>query len=200
MPYESGCRMADEKMLEKYSSLYLEIIMRYRDYIEEKETMYMAELPLLVTPSDESVISKVKSIKSMFTVYNYEEDFFSAAKEAQWFIREKITTISLPIQFWLRPSQTMKLEAGDTFDKAVLLCTMLIALGNATAKVITLVSDSEKKFAVYCEFSGKVMLFDAERGITEFGSRAGMIEKLGIGKDGATTAYEFNDKMYDDLA
>jgi hypothetical protein len=191
--------MADEKMLEKYSSLYLEIIMRYKDYIEEKETMYMAELPTLVTPSDESVLSKVKSIKSMFSVYKYDEDFYSAAREAHWFVRDKITDISLPIQFWLRPGQTMTLEAGDVFDKAVLLCTLLIALGNATAKVITLIGDSEKKFAVYCEFSGKTLLFDAEGEATEFGSRQEMLEKLGIGKDSSTTAYEFNDKMYNDL-
>ena len=93
--------MVDEKMLEKYSSLYLEIIMRYRDYIEEKETLYMADLPTLVTPAEESVLSKVKDIKSMFARYNYEEDFRSAAKEAQWHVRDKIVTISLPVQFWL---------------------------------------------------------------------------------------------------
>lgn len=192
--------MADEKMLEKYSGLYLEIIMRYRDYIEEKETMYMAELPTLVTPSDDAVLSKVKSIKSMFRAYDYDEDFYSAAKEAHWFVRDKIIAVSLPIQFWLRPGQTMKLEVGDVFDKTVLLCTLLIALGNATAKVLATINDTEKRFVVHCEFSGKILLFDMGRGITEFATRAEMLESLGIGKDDSISAYEFNDKMYDNLA
>ena len=94
----------------------------------------------------------------------------------------------------------MTLEAGDVFDKAVLLCTMLIALGNVTAKVITLIRDSEKKLAVYCEFSSKVIFFDVEGAASEFASRDEMLEKLGIGKDETMTAYEFNDKMYNNLS
>ena len=192
--------MADEKMLEKYSSLYLEIIMRYREYIEEKETLYVAELPTLVMPGDESVLSNIKSIKSMYSLYNYNEDFTSAAKEAQWYVRDKISTISLPIQFWLRPGQTLRLEAGDVFDKAVLLCTMLIALGNVTAKVLARVLDSEKKFLVYCEFKDKILLFDVEGPLNEFADRDEMLASLGIGRDESVTAYEFNDKMYNNLA
>ncbi len=192
--------MVDEKMLEKYSSLYLEIIMRYRDYIEQEETLYMADLPTLITPDDENVLSKAKSIKSMFASYNYDEDFLGAAKEAQWYVRDKIATISLPVQFWLRPGQTLSLESGDVFDKAVLLCTMLIALGNVTAKVITVIRDSEKMFAVYCEFSGRIVLFDVEGTTSEFGSKEEMLGKLEIGKDESLTAYEFNDKMYDNLS
>jgi hypothetical protein len=192
--------VADEKMLEKYSNLYLEIIMRYRDYIEEEETLYVAELPTLVTPEDESVLSQVKSIRSMFAFYNYNEDFLSAAREAQYYVRDQISTVSLPIQFWLRPGQTLRLEAGDAFDKAVLLCTMLVSLGNVTSKVITKIMDSEKKFYVYCEFAGKVLLFDVESPAREFADRDAMLSELGIGRDESVTAYEFNDKMYNNLA
>ncbi len=191
--------MADEKMLEKYSSLYLEIIMRYRDYIEERETLHAAQLPTLVTPKDPSVVAKAEGIKRMFNSYNYTSDFIEAAKEAEFYVRSKIAETSLPLQFWLRPSQTMELEAGDAFDKAVLLCSLLIGLGNASSKIIVREKDGNCRLAVGYEFDGKAFLFEMEDGsLREFPDRAGMLSGLGI-SEGGVDAYEFNDLMYDSL-
>ena len=192
--------MSDEELTNKYNSAYLEIIMRYRDYIEEKETLYVAELPKLITPNDEAVLSAVKNITNMFMSYRPEEDFYAAAKEAHSYVKNKIRTISLPVQFWPRPSQTIGLEAGDVFDKAVLLCSMMIAMGNISTRVITAVKDSEQKFAVYCECKDKLLFFEVEKEMCEFQNREEMLEKLGVGKDAEMTAYEFNDKMYNNLA
>jgi hypothetical protein len=192
--------MPEDTLLEKYNSLYLEVIMRYKEYIEERETLHVAELPTLVTPDDEAVIASVKNIKAMFATYNYDTDFPEAAREAEWYVREKIITTSLPIQFWLKPRQTISLEAGDVFDKAVLLCSLLIGLGNVSSKIITAVSGSGRKLAVYCEFKDRIVFFEIEGKAAEFGTKEEMLSSMGIGKSTDVTAYEFNDKMYNNLA
>ena len=190
--------MADEKMLEKYSRLYLEIIMRYRDYIEERETLHAAELPTLVTPKDPAVASKVEGMKRMFSSYNYDSDFLEASKEAEFYVRTKIAAASLPLQFWLRPSQTMELEIGDVFDKAVLLCSLLVGLGNVSSKIIAKGTDGDCRLSVCFEFKGKAFLFDMEGSLKEFPDKATMLANIGINDDGADS-YEFNDLMYDSL-
>lgn len=192
--------MPEDKLLEKYNSLYLEIIMRYKEYIEERETLHVAELPTLVTPSDEAVISRVKNIKAMFASYNYDVDFPEAAKEAAWYVGKRIIAASLPIQFWLKPRQTIELEAGDAFDKAVLLCSILIGLGNVSSKIVTVMGGEGRRLAVYCEFKDRLLLFDTEGGSSEFGTKDELLSGLGMGKSEDITAYEFNDKMYNDLA
>jgi len=192
--------MADEKMLEKYSSLYLEIVMRYRDYIEERETLHAAELPTLVTPRDPAVVAKAEGIKRMFNSYNYDLDFPEAAKEAEFYVRSKISEANLPLQFWLRPSQAIELEVGDVFDKAVLLCSLLIGLGNASSRIIARVKDGEtRRLAVSYEFNNRVFVFEMSEGsLKEFPTRAEMLGSLGINEEGVD-AYEFNDLMYDSL-
>jgi hypothetical protein len=192
--------MPEDKLLEKYNSLYLEVILRYKEYIEERETLHVAELPTLVTPDDEAVVSSVKNIKAMFSSYGYGADFLEAAREAEWYVRERITAISLPIQFWLRPSQTINLEAGDVFDKAVLLCSLLIGLGNVSSKIVTVVDGANRKLAVYCEFNDRILFFDMEGKMAEFGTKDEMLSSMRIGRGADVTAYEFNDKMYNNLA
>src|SRR5271155_3942819 len=113
-------RMDESESLKAYNSIYLEIIMRYKEHIEEKEGLYIADLPKLVTPSDESVDLLAREMKNNFPVYNYDENFPDAARLAYQYVKDKVVEISLPLQFWLRPPQTIKYGAGDIFDKALL--------------------------------------------------------------------------------
>jgi hypothetical protein len=189
--------------LKAYNSIYLEIIMRYRDYIEEREGLYLADLPKLVTPEEENVLFLAKQMQSSFPVYSYEENFLEMAKLSYNYIKEKIIQISLPLQFWLRPAQTIKYGAGDLFDKAVLLCSLLIASGNSSAKVIVMANNRDRKFIVFFEFQNKVVGIDIEKGIKEYNSVSEIFEGLDIDKIGEddedTTVYEFNDRIYRDI-
>lgn len=190
----------DEALLKRYNKLYLEIIMRYKDHIEEKETLYVAELPKLVTPTDESVTNLARNLTKSFPSYSYENDFRTAALEAQKYVKDSISQINLPIQFWLRPSQTISLEAGDVFDKAVLLCSLLAAMGNASSKIITAIKEGDQKFAVYCEYKDRILFLEIDGAVADFNNKEEVLARLGIGKDPDITAYEFNDKMYSNLA
>lgn len=192
--------MEDEDLTKKYNALYLEIIMRYKDAIERGETLYVAELPKLVTPNDEAVLSVVSKMTSSFHVYNYDENFLEASRLAHEYVKEEIATISPPIQFWLRPNQVINLQAGDVFDKIVLLCSILIALGNLSTTIVTAVKDNYKKHVVCCDYKGELMIVDLEDGISTAKSMEEVLERVGIKAGDDVTAYEFNDKMYKDLA
>ncbi len=194
--------MADDaELVKRYNKLYLDVIMRYRDHIEESEHMHVAELPKLVTPDDEAVQLEAKNIAATLPSYRYDDNFPDAARIAFEYVREKILSVSLPIQFWLLPRQTLSDGAGDVFDKAMLLCSLLIALGNRSSKVIIRTKgDDDKAFVVYAEFKDKILSFDLERGIREYANKDEMLNLLGIRDKGDITAYEFNDKMYTDLS
>ncbi len=191
--------MEETASLKAYNSIYLEIIMRYRDHIEEKEGLYLADLPKLVTPGDEGVILLANQLRGNFPAYSYDDNFTDAAVMAYEYVRERIMHISIPIQFWLRPEQTLRYGAGDLFDKAVLLCSVLVALGAVSSRVVVAVSGGERHFIVYSEYGGSIISFDIEKGRLGYGSFEELLGSLSLGNDEDSTAYEFNDKMYRDL-
>jgi hypothetical protein len=191
--------MDENELLKKYNGIYLDIIMKYREYIEEQENLYVAELPKLVTPSDDAVKALATTIASKFNEYIYEENFPDAANLAYEHVRDSIANITLPIQFWLRPGQALTHGAGDLFDKAVLLCSILIALGNPSSKIVIAIDDSTRHMSVYFEFNGRITAMDLEKGVGKFENRESMLRSLGISDKSEATAYEFNDKMYIDL-
>jgi hypothetical protein len=192
-------RMDESESLKAYNNIYLEIILRYKEYIEEKEGLYVADLPKLVTPNDESVLLLARQIKDGFPVYNYDDNFSDAARAAYQYAKDKIIDISLPIQFWLSPSQTIKYSAGDIFDKAVLLCSVLIALGNASSRIVVVVKDMERHFIVYSEFKDKIIGINMEKGVKDYANFEKLFKEINIGSSDETTAYEFNDNMYRDI-
>lgn len=188
--------MEETDLLKAYNNIYLEIIMRYRDHIEEKEALYLADLPQLVTPEDESVMLLANEVKSNFPAYLYNENFPEAAKLAYDYVRNRIAPVSIPIQFWLRPAQTIKYGAGDLFDKAVLLCSVLIALGDPASRVVVITKGSERHFIAYSEYQGRTLVMDVENGVREFKSLDALVNEMQLGEDDDSAAYEFNDKMY----
>ena len=190
----------DIETLKRYNQLYLEIIMRYKDYIEENENLYVAELPKLITPDNESVVSLANKIKSQFPIYSYNENFPDAVRSAYSYVKESILLVNLPIQFWLKPEEVIRCGAGDIFDKATLLCSLIIALGNVSTKLIIKVKESEREFVVYSEFNNGIVAVDLERGVKEYKSREELLKAMGVyGENEEMNVYEFNDKMYNSI-
>ncbi|MGC8676142.1 MAG: hypothetical protein ACP5T3_01315 [Candidatus Micrarchaeia archaeon] len=186
--------------LRRYNNLYLIILMRYKDYIESEESLSVAELPKLVTPEDPAIAAYADDLKSHFQQYDFESNFEEAASLAHEFVTREITTAVLPLQFWLKPSETMAAKAGDALDKATLLCSTLIALGNITAKIVIVTKGGERKTGVYCEYKGNVIYYNIEGGTLRANSKEELMNRLGVKSGEDVTAYEFNDKMYNDLA
>lgn len=191
-------RFGGSKNTEKLNKIYLTIISRYKDYIEEKENISVAELPTLVTPKNALVENTVMQIKSGFGPYIYEINFYEAAKKAFDLVRDSVEDVSLPLQFWLNPEETLSFMMGDKFDKNILLCSLMICLGNPSSKVFVKIKSDSRNIFVYCEFNGMIHKFDIDDGIKSFESREALIDSVKI--DDETAAYEFNDRTFSDIA
>jgi len=183
---------------ERLNRVYLAIISRYKDYIEEKEGLSVAELPTLVMPNDPKVIEKTEEIKSEFLNYSYDQSFYEASMRAYKFITEEISDVTLPLQFWLTPSETIEFEMGDQIDKSILLCSMLVRLGNPSSKVFVIVrEDNSREISVYYTLDGKLYLLGSDSGVRSFAGKDQMLERLVISEN--DSAYEFNNQMYADI-
>ena len=112
--------------------------------------------------------------------------------------RIRIDEVVLPVQFWLLPEETLSFMMGDLLDRNILLCALLVGLGNPSAKVFVKIKGSARDSFVYCEFSNRVYVMDMGSTIREFDDKKAMVDSLGI--DDETTAYEFNNQSYADVA
>ncbi len=195
-----GRNMAQESGVSdqlKLNNIYLAIISRYKDYIEEKESISVAELPTLVTPNNNAVKGKVDEIKRSFEKYDYDKDFYEASLKAFEFVKEKIDSVVLPLQFWLTPEETLVFLVGDAFDKNILLCSLIIGLGNPSSKVMVVMKSDSKRIFVTYGYNAKFYLLDLNDGVREFSNRDEIMNILKEGEE--ITAYEFNDRTYIDL-
>jgi len=188
----------ETERLNRLNRLYLAIISRYKEYIQEKEGLSVAELPTLVTPKDEAVAKKVLEIKNSFGIYEYDRDFRQAGEKAFSFVRNEIEDVILPLEFWLSPKDTLAYMMGDVIDKNILLCSMLVGLGNPSAKVLMRIKDESFSAYVYYEFDNRVYMLGLGGSTREFDGKEEMISALGIDED--TTAYEFNNQTYFDIS
>ncbi len=185
----------EDDFKDRLNQLYLAVILRYRDHIEEKENLSVAELPRLVTPESQLVSRTADEIKG--EEYVYEANFYEASLKAQEFVRDKIDGVLLPVQFWILPDETIKFRLGDSIDNSILLCSLLIKLGNPSTKVLISIREDTRKAYVYCEFNNSIYLFDISEGVDAFQTKEDMLKHVGI--DENSTAYEFNDKMFLDI-
>ncbi len=187
--------------LERYkrlNAIYWAIISRYKDYISNDESISVAELPRLVTPKNPEIVKKAKEILSGFDPFDFDKNFYDASVLAYDFVKNNITSIVLPIEFWLEPSETLEFGTGEEIDRYTLLCSMLVAMGNPSSKILIVVKNEKVKATLYYELAGSVYLMDFNTGITKLESRESLLERYNIDDD--TTAYEFNDKMYLDIS
>jgi hypothetical protein len=196
MDSEAEEKSPDFERLRKLNAIYSRIINRYRDYIGEEESLSVAELPRLVTPKNRSVVEKAEEIKSGFEQYSYERDFYAASVTAYEFVRKEIETINLPVEFWLEPAETMEFGAGEKLDRYTLLCSLIIALGNPSSKILIIEKNDRLNPVLYYELDG-IYLMDFDSEIRKFGNKDEMLAYMSIGED--SVAYEFNDKMYVDI-
>lgn len=195
---------AEEERQSRVAEVYLAIISRYKEYIEEQEKLSVAELPSLVTPDNESIRSKAAQIKAQVSQsYDFDVDFYTASRSALEFIRSEVEEMVLPVQFWMSPEDTLRFMAGDVLDKCVLLCSILISLGNPSAKVLIHATEGAREVFVHYSLNSRVYLLNTTTGeVQQFDTKQELIEKVMVGKRAAydgESLYEFNNITYESL-
>jgi hypothetical protein len=179
--------------------IYKKIIERYRELIEAGESKSIPELRSLVRPQSSSVIELKDKLTKEFKPYDYERDFVTAAQKAYEFVKDEIKTEHVNIEFWLSPKDILELNAADEMDKAILLCSLLIALGNKTAKVVVEMKGGLKHAFVMFSFSNRYYLFDPVHDINLAGSKEILEAQISTEKDEENKlVYEFNDTEYNE--
>lgn len=190
-----------DKTLERehrLNQLYLGIISRYKEYIEEMEHISIAELPALVTPKKELIVKKADEIKNAFGNYSFDSHFYEASINAFAYVRDSILETTMPVQFWLAAEDTLKFGIGDAIDRNVLLCSLLCALSNPSAKVLVSIKDDVRKILTYYELNGHAYILDLNSGFHKFEIKELLIKSLNL--DDESTAYEFNESLYNEIA
>lgn len=191
--------LADIDACRRRLALYRKIFERYAEIIEASEEKSVLELRALVEPENAAVQEAKRRVTSAFRPYVYQDNFMAAAERALEHVAG-IKTETLPVEFWLKPEDITELGVAGDMDKAILLCALLIALGNESAKVNIAEAENGLKLSlVTFEFGGRQYLLDPREGRMRGGAeRAKLLETHESG--GAKVIkilYEFNNTEYD---
>jgi len=193
-PQKQAC--AEDRLL---AAFYRKIIDRYEEQISFGEEKSVIELKKLVAPSKE--VEEVAN--SLSTASPVEGAFPAFASRCLEFLKG-ITLLSsgLKFSFWLTPSETLELRAGDSMDKAILLCSLLLAKGSSTAVVRVVELDDGVKHALVCFLhGGAAYVFDAAHSKSWSGPSVEEVlsEACVDGKMVVRSLYEFNSESYSSL-
>jgi hypothetical protein len=187
-------RRSEANILQDKIRFYELVLGRYRQMIEHSESKTIADLKAMIKPNDETVQKAKEEITSAMRPYIYEQHFHIAAESAHKTVREMRTLKSL-IDFWLTPKEMTALRGGDPMDKAVFLCSLLIALDNPDSYVIVGV-DSGIKVAVGYKFGDQWRLLDTTSKASVSGDKEKLLREW-FGDE--HSIYEFNSIYYNQL-
>ncbi|MFA4945998.1 MAG: hypothetical protein WC607_00445 [Candidatus Micrarchaeia archaeon] len=189
---EKKCKVCSTAGVEGWDALraeyYRRVIERYSSVISFGEEKSIPELKRIVSP-DECVRRKANELA-------VGEDFAVAAFDyvaSLPLLRSKIS-----VSVWLSPSEVMELGCGDVMDKAVLLCSLLLAMGlKASLRVVEL--EEGLKHPVVVVRGETCALLDPSGGANATGKSP---EELLAGfsfqdKRFVRSLYEFDDSAYE---
>jgi len=209
-PKENACALEREEALfyKTRAAVYRKIIERYADSINRGEEKTIPELKALVVPSDATVQDlKAKLLEPILQgrPFDFDNDFQQAAEAA--FQRVKslhFVHADLPVSYWLSPAEIIEIGAADPFDRALLYCSLLIALGckNARVRVVELEGGVRHPLVLF-SFGGKTFLSDPvqdEAALTRSGNLEELIASFSFeGRKVSRSLFEFNDQEYQEL-
>jgi hypothetical protein len=187
-------RRDEIRTLQDKLKIYEMMVERYREYIERSEAKTITDLKSLVRPNDEVVQQKKEELIQNIRPYVYDQNFLAAAELVHKFIRE-IRTYSIAVDFWLTSKEMMDLKGGDPMDKAVFMCSLIIAIENPDAYVIVGV-DKGIRVAVGFMFNNEFHIMDPTSSAHAKGDKEKIIEEW---FKGDKKVYEFNDRDYSEI-
>jgi hypothetical protein len=170
------------------------IINRYRTLIERGETKTIADMKLLIKPADPAILKVKEEILEKFRPYIFEQCFLPAAEAAHEFVKA-IRAEPTPVDFWLTPSEMLDVGSGDSMDKSIFLCSLLVALENVESYVIV-GTNKTVKVAVGFSFAGEFHIIDPMSAEHLKGKKEEVIQQC---FPDAVSIYSFNDREYLEL-
>ena len=173
------------------------IIRRYSKYINEKEIKTIEDLKSRIQPDNK----EVQEIISSFQNQDKEE----LIKQAYYFVATQITSLpSIGINFWMSIEEIIENKAADYEDKAILLCSILKAIGAKAQIAIAELNDSSNKpFILIQQQENNYLLLDPNKK-HEFGKYKGTLKELAEKYEEnnqkiSRFLYKFDNQEYEEL-
>ncbi|MBI5636058.1 hypothetical protein HY993_03805 [Candidatus Micrarchaeota archaeon] len=193
------------------SDYYRKIIERYSQAVSSGETKTIPQLKELVNPNDKAVLEtrlklfaqlNLASDASQANSFSLEKDFPAYAKLAFELV-QKIQLVKSEVEttFWMNFEDLLSINAGDSFDKALFLCSLLTSAGCATARVRVLELEGGVNHPVVMYFfENKEFLLDSCSTAFLSGQLSEIMEKYYFdGKKTVKSLFEFNNLDYTEL-
>lgn len=185
--------------------LYRLLLKKYSGTISEAERKTVGELKALVNSEDLTVQSIAMQAKRENYVF---EKHYPEAMEKAFESLEGIEHVSLDsdikLNFWLTPREMLSEKIADHEDFALLLCSILLALGDENASVVVAeLDDLETHAFVVTEYREKFFLLDPCRKKDEgllSGNKEECLEKYSFNGAGIKRfLFKFNNKDYEEF-
>ena len=202
MPINSG--MVDEEEVKKYKEkmeeyyhkilLYQLLVSRYKDHIEGNETKTVPDVKSLVQPTNSNIVPIVQKIKTE------NKDFMKQFQSAYDYVDEIHSVPYIGATLWLSVKEMLDNKVADYEDKAILLCSILRALGANALVLVALMTDGSNRPIVLLSMKDKSIMLDpnTKHDFIKFvGKRNDLIRQFSVeGNRIKRIQYEFNDKDY----
>lgn len=181
--------MADDLDAKTKLELYRLVINRYRDMINDKESLSISEIRQKVSPYNDFIRKMREGFLKDMVPYDHKRHFFPAAEKAVSYVRG-INTCEFAFNFWMDFGEMDKLKIATSMDKAILLAALLRSFESEDVRV--LVTKKGKAFVRFLS-EGKAHLFVPESGSLLMGE-----DSLKV-FEGDPIAYSFNDLVYENF-
>jgi len=202
MPVNSG--MVDEEEVKKYKEkmeeyyhkilLYQLLVSRYKEHIEGNETKTVPDVKSLVQPINSNIVPIVQKIKTD------NKDFMKQFQSAYDYVDEIHSVPYIGATLWLSVKEMLDNKVADYEDKAILLCSILRALGANALVLVALMTDGSNRPLVLLSMKDKSIMLDpnTKHDFIKFvGKRNDLIRQFSVeGNRIKRIQYEFNDKDY----
>ncbi|MBU0533040.1 hypothetical protein KKB44_06120 [Candidatus Micrarchaeota archaeon] len=179
--------MVDELNVATKLEIYRLVLNRYKDIINEKESLTISEMRQKVSPYNDTIRKLRDDFTKDMIPYNYKLQFFDATQRAISYIRD-IKTCEFAFSFWMDFEEMDKLKIGTAMNKAIMLTTLLRSLESDDVRII--VTKKGKSFVKF-SWENHQYLFVPESGSFLMGDDA-----LKVFADDPP-AYSFNDLVYE---
>lgn len=192
----------EQKEKELRLRLYKILLRKFAGLINENQRKTVGELKALINPEDLSVQSLVSEFKP--ESYDFSRNYLQTARKIFHYVTEEINYVPLDtdVNFWLAPKEVLTEKLGDDEDLAVLLCSILSALGDEKAYVAVAELENLQSHAiVITEFGGQFILLDPSQKLSfdEFiGHKANVMKRYNFrGSKIRRFLYRFNRELYE---
>ncbi len=180
-----------------YKNIILNLVIkRYSKCINEKEIKTIEDLKALVQPSNSEVLKIASSLKGQTKQEKAKQAYEKIVKEIK-------SVPSLGINFWMTIEEMLETKIADYEDKAILLCSVLKAIGEEAEIAIAELNDGSNKPFILIKKEEEYLMLDPNT-FHEFekykGNLKTLVEKYEENSKKITRfLYKFNNTTYEEL-